>query len=262
MADHEDDVSEKPRNSLDGLPDLTTKPAVTEDDRVETLHLIADSVAQQRQIASTAIIFHPLTICAFVLLFALTYQNLYNGSTSDWAIVGTTSIGILMAGLITVRWLTGGYIFEAERIGTWKWLNEGRGDPDNGIVGSQDEILLTRFGDEIIGAIAMRGVRDHSTSSSKSRKSAPATGVIRAWTVKRRYRRKGIGQGLLEEAVALCQQKGWSGPDFADDHANSAKIVYPTFTGGFRKKEKQAREMLEQVIEESGSTANGKRWKR
>ncbi|KIW90797.1 uncharacterized protein Z519_08580 [Cladophialophora bantiana CBS 173.52] len=255
-------LPEKQADPLDSLPELGTKLAATEDDKVEALHLIADSVAQQRQLASATVIFHPLTLSALVLLLGLAYQNLYNGASSDWAIIGTTSAGILMAVLITVRWLTSGYIFEAERVGTWKWLNEGRADPDKGIVGSEDEILLTRFGGDIIGTIVVRGVRDSSGSAGKSRKNAPVTGYIRAWTVKRRYRRKGVGQGLLEEAIALCQRKGWSGPEFAEDHANSANVLHPTFSGGFRKKEKQAREMLERVIEESRSNASGKKGKR
>ncbi|OQV04268.1 hypothetical protein CLAIMM_09178 [Cladophialophora immunda] len=255
-------LAKKHAGPLDSLPELTTKPAVTEDDKIEALHLIADSVAQQRQLASAAIIFHPLTLSLLVLLLGIAYQNLYKGASSDWAIIGTTSAGILMAVLITVRWLTSGYIFEAERVGTWKWLNEGRDNPDGGIVGSEDDILLTRFGDDVIGTTVVRGVRESSGSSGKSRKNAPVNGYIRAWTVKRRYRHKGVGQGLLEEAIALCQQKGWSGPEFAEDHANSADVVHATFSGGFKKKEKQAREMLERMIEESRSNASGKKGKR
>ncbi|OAL37133.1 hypothetical protein AYO20_03611 [Fonsecaea nubica] len=255
-------LAEKHAGPLDSIPELTTKPAVTEDDKIEALHLIADSVAQQRQLASSAIIFHPLTLALLVLLLGLAYQHLYKGASSDWVIIGTTSAGTLMAVLITVRWLTSGYIFEAERVGTWKWLNEGRDNSEKGIVGSEDEILLTRFGDDIIGTIVVRGVRDAPGSSGKSRKNAPITGYIRAWTVKRLYRRKGVGQGLLEEAVALCQQKGWSGPEFAEDHANSANILHPTFSGGFKKREKEARVMLERVIEESRANAGGKKGKR
>ncbi|EXJ76808.1 uncharacterized protein A1O5_01316 [Cladophialophora psammophila CBS 110553] len=255
-------LTEKQADPLGSLPELSTKLAATEDDKVEALHLIADSIAQQRQLASATVIFHPLTLSALVLLLGLAYQNLYKGASSDWAIIGTTSAGILMAVLITVRWLTSGYIFEAERVGTWKWLNDGRDNPDKSIVGSEDEILLTRFGGDIIGTIIVRGVRDSSGAAGKSRKNAPVTGYIRAWTVKRRYRRKGVGQGLLEEAIALCQQKGWSGPEFADDHANSANVLHPTFSGGLKKKEKQAREMLERVIEESRSSASGKKGKR
>lgn len=249
---------------LDTLPELTTKHAVSEDDKVEALHLLADSVAQQRQVAASAVIFHPLTLSILAVLFGLVYQNLYKGSNSDFAIIGTTSAGIFMAVLVTIRWLAGGYIEEAENIGTWNWLNQGRSASDSGAVGEEDEILLTWFGDEAIGTLMMRGQRETPVSNSgssspkKARKNNhPVTGIIRGWSVKRRYRHKGIGQGLLEEAVQLCQSKGWSGPEFADDHANSRRILPQTFHGGFAKRERLAREMLERVKDEVGKPVPG-----
>jgi ribosomal protein S18 acetylase RimI-like enzyme len=260
MAETDTDVAvtDQASSPLDGLPDLTTTPAVSEDDKIEALHLIADSVAQQRQLASTAMIFHPFTLSALILFFGLAYQYLYHGQRSDYAIIGTTSVGILMSVLITVRWAAGGYIFEAERVGTWKWLDEGRDSADstNTFVGSHDEILITKYGSEIIGALVLRGIRD---SASPKRKNAPVTGYIRAWTVLRRYRRKGIGQGLLEEAIGYCNEKGWNGPEFDEEHANCKKLVHPTFLGGFKKRERQAREMLERTIEEVGTSKKGKR---
>lgn len=272
-------------NRLDSVPPLTTTPAVTEDDRVEALHLLADSVAQQRQVASTATIFHPSTLSLLILALGLVYQYFYNGSQSDLALVGTTSAGIIMSVLVSVRWLTSGYIAEAERIGTWKWLDLGRNDPNgSNIVGSEDEILLTRFGDEVIGTIFIRGVRESPNGSNSSSgssspttssggggnaspkktraKNLPVTGLIRGWTVKRRYRHKGIGTGLLEDAVALTQSKGWHGPEFADDHANSAKLLPMTFLGGFVKREKLARQSLEKVKEEQGVNSDGKSGRR
>ncbi|KEF55762.1 uncharacterized protein A1O9_08513 [Exophiala aquamarina CBS 119918] len=268
---------------LDSVPPLTTTPAVTEDDKVEALHLLADSVAQQRQIASTATIFHPSTLSLMILALGLVYQYFYHGSRSDLALVGTTSAGIVMSVLITVRWLTSPYIEEAERVGTWRWLDLGRNDANtsSSIVGSEDEILLTRFGDEVIGTIFIRGVRDDCGGSSSSptntssansspkktrAKNLPVTALIRGWTVKRRYRHKGIGTGLLEEAVALAQSKGWHGPEFAEDHANSAKLMPMTFLSGFVKREKLARLALEKVKSEKGVTndvgKNGRRAKR
>lgn len=267
-------------DALDAIPELTTKPAVTEDDRVEALHLLADSVAQQRQLAATAAIFHPGTFAVFAVFVGLLYQNLYKGARSDWTLIGTTSAGILMAILITVRWLSSGYIEEAEKVGTWKWLDQGRstgggasGSDIETAVGDSDEILLTRFGDEVIGTIIVRGRRENPYSTStggtgnsspkKSRRNLPVTGLIRGWTVKRRYRRKGIGHGLLEEAVTLCQNKGWMGPEFAEDHANSALVLPQTFNGGFRKRERLASEMLEKVKEEMSSAGgSGKKGKR
>ncbi|KAL2429667.1 hypothetical protein ABEF95_009402 [Exophiala dermatitidis] len=256
---------------LDSIPELKTTLAVTEDDKVEALHLLADSVAQQRQIASTAVLFHPATLSLLVLLFGLVYHHFYKGSTGDLLLVGTTSTGVLMAVLVTIRWLVGGYLVEAERIGTWKWLNLGREDGNS--VGDEDEILLTRFGDEVIGTLILRGQRENGSgsgsdgtttnnstsptkrSSRKTHHQQPVHGVIRGWTVKQRYRRKGVGQGLLEEAVQLCQTKGWAGPDFATDHANSHRVLPAAFNGGFAKRERLARDMLERVKQDSSGSS-------
>ncbi|RVX75058.1 hypothetical protein B0A52_01335 [Exophiala mesophila] len=262
-------------NPLDSIPGLTTQPARTEDDKVEGLHLLADSVAQQRQLASTAILFHPSTIAILILTFALSYHYLYHGSRSDLAIIGTTTSGIFMAVLITARWLSSGYIEQAERVGTWKWLNRGRQDNSNHgiIVGEEDEILLTRFGDQVIGTIVIRGVRERSTTTTssssgnsspkKSRAKIPVTTVIRGWTVSRKYRHKGVGTGLLEQAVDYARQKGWAGPEFASDHAHSARVLPETFHAGFVKREIEARELLDRVKQEkSQEVKNGRRAKR
>lgn len=257
------------------LPTLTTTPATTLDDKVDALHLLADSVAQQRQLASKAIIFHPSTLSLLILALGLVFQYFYKGTQSDLAIVGTTSAGIIMSALITVRWMTGAYIEEAERIGTWKWLNLGRdggaGTPGAVVVGDEDEILLTRFGDEVIGTLFLRGVRESSgagdsasstsanttgnsspTKRARAAKNLPVTGQIRGWTVKQRFRHKGVGTALLEEAVSLTQRHGWLGPEFAKDQANSAKLLPSTFLGGFVKREKLAGEALERVKTEMG----------
>lgn len=150
-----------PADPLANIPNLMTSAAVSEDDKVEALHLIADSVAQQRQLASRALIFHPITFAVLTLIFGLLYQHFYKGARSDWALIGTTTAGILMTTLITVRWWTSGYIEEAEKVGTWKWLDQGREGDD--VVGRTDDILLTKFGDEPIGALIMRGVRGATT---------------------------------------------------------------------------------------------------
>jgi len=44
--------------------------------------------------------------------------------------------------------------------------------------------------------------------------------VIRAWTVKLKYRHKGIGESLLEEAVKIAGEKGADGVVFDTDHAS------------------------------------------
>jgi Acetyltransferase (GNAT) family len=82
-------------------------------------------------------------------------------------------------------------------------------------------------------------------NDSKWQQRQPA--LIRAWTVRSRYRGKGIGTGLLETAVMICQSKGWDGPVFDDAHANSARVLPAIFNGRFDAIEASARKTLERV---------------
>jgi len=67
---------------------------------------------------------------------------------------------------------------------------------------------VTRWGEEIIGALVIR--------VSKREKK----GFVRAWTVARRYRGKGVGKALLEEGVKLVMGKaGVKGVGFDDEGA-------------------------------------------
>ena len=183
-----------------------------------------------------------------------------------------------MAGLLTVRWMVAGYLVEAERVGTWRWLGV-----DEQLNNNYTEVLVTRFGEEVIAALVVWGVVDangtvkgsssggkrgyRSNNSNGSGGSGGAMngsvkikGVIRAWTVRQKYRRKGVGGALLEEAVKLCRENRWSGPVFADDHANSARMLPALFNAGFEARESRAREMLERVVNvslESSSKDNG-----
>jgi hypothetical protein len=260
--------------ALADIPALTSYPAVAEDERIAALRLIADSVAQQSQIGAKAIIFHPATLAAAVVVLAVVYKFLYT-ARNDVAIVATTWVGCVMAGLVAVRGATSGYLELAERTGTWAWLQEGRSQQHQDEEEEDDIILVTKYGTEIIGALVLRVERDRSravlkhhlsSSSTSSRKptrphrsgpngrgastavsSSTPLGVIRAWTVKRRYRRKGIGASLLEEAVSVCRTKDWDGPVFADSHAMSARLLPRMFTSDFDQMERRACSMLDKV---------------
>ena len=190
-----------------------------------------------------------------------------------------------MAGLVGVRAVVSGYVEEAERVGTWKWLDKGRGEGEgggDGVVGREDEVLVTWFGEEEIGTVVFRGVREGpsdgggggsatgaGSSPRKTKKQqqqqqqyGPTKGVIRAWTVKRKYRGKGVGTALLEDVVQACREKGWSGPVFAHDHANSHRVLWSMFNSGFEKRDRKARETLEKVIEASEGGGNAGRRKK
>jgi len=247
---------EQDGDPLKDIPPLTTYPATTEEDQIEALRLIADSIAQQRQSASKALIFHPINGSLFVGLLAIITRLLYHGRRSDMMLVGTTWSGILMAGLVSVRLFTGKYLFMAEETGTWGWLGK---DVEEGA--EKDSVIVSVFGEEVIGALVLRLVsadEDETGGKRRSKRDRRQKGVIRAWTVKRRYRGKGIGTGLLEEAVKCALEKGCEEIEFADDHANSGRVLWPMFNGRFDRGERRGREKLKQVWVEMEGEKKGK----
>lgn len=201
-------------------------------DRVNALRLIADSVAQQRQEASRAIITHPITI-AVVLALCAVFSHYIN----DLATIVTTTAGCLMAGMAGVGYLTYKYLDLAEKTGTWSFL---RPDADSD---KEDILIVTKYGDDIIGALVLRLL-----PISEIKKSLKVKAVIRAWTVKQRYRNKTFGTALLEEAIALCKKNGWKGPEFSPDHANSKRVLPAMFHKNMDRKEAKARRFLERSM--------------
>lgn len=189
------------------LPTLTTRPATTNAEKVAALRLIADSVAQQRQAASRVLITHPLPLSFAFLLLALASQYL------SLPVMFTTGAGIVMAFLVAVRGATGGYLVAAEQIG-WKWLEDGNSGDEDGGKGKgrgEDEtiILVTAWGEEIIGALAMRVLKREKRA------------LVRAWTVGLKYRGKGVGKSLLEDGVRLAMAgRGCRGVEFEEKHAS------------------------------------------
>lgn len=191
--------------TTDELPQLSTYTAESEDDRVEGLRLVADSVAQQRQVSSKMLIFHPITLTAFALLSAIAIQwtlKAYN----DWLIASSTIGGITMTFLIFIRWMTGGYISLAEDI-DMSWLGN-------------DRLIVVKWGEDIIGALVLGWADNDATKKRGRRRRGKA--VIRAWTVKMKYRGKGVGEGLLEEAVKIAGEKGADGIVFDGEHASKS----------------------------------------
>jgi GNAT superfamily N-acetyltransferase len=186
------------------LPQLSTFTAESEDDRVEGLRLVADSVAQQRQVSSKMLIFHPATLASFSVVTAIAIQwimSVYN----DWYMVATTVGGLTMTFLIFIRWMTGEYIGLAEDIDL-NWLGD-------------DRLIVVKWGEDIIGALVL-GWADNDAAKKRGRRRR-GKAVIRAWTVKLKYRGKGVGEGLLEEAVKVAGERGADGIIFDADHAST-----------------------------------------
>ena len=202
----------------DPLPTLKTHQAGTTAEKTTALKLIADSVAQQRQTAAKSILLHQYALATLILILALQSYWL-----SPIALL-TTAAGTIMIELVAVRYVTRGYIFAAETI-NWNWLlespplashsrsnsNSSNNGHRRGRSNTTEEpvVMMTKWGDEIIGALVIR-------VSKRERK-----GYVRAWTVLRRYRGKGVGRGLLEEGVARVMGKaGVKGVQFEDEHAS------------------------------------------
>ncbi|KAL2075955.1 hypothetical protein VTL71DRAFT_898 [Oculimacula yallundae] len=244
---------------LDGIPPLTTTLLTSKTDQIAALKLVADSIAQQRQFAARAIIFHPLTLSAYILLLGLISQFLYK-TRGDLGILFTTGAGVTMACLVAVRGATGGYLALAEGL-NWDFVRNEEGEEDC-IVGS-------RYGEELIGALVLRlergsGVGGNGGGANGKRRvkggKSGGNGVVRAWTVRNRYRGKGVGTELLEEAVRITREKLGrdAGVGFAAEHANSKMILPGIFNGGFKRREGKAGRMLANVVD----GASGSRKKR
>jgi GNAT superfamily N-acetyltransferase len=245
---------------LADIPPLSIHTTTSEEDQISALHLIADSVAQQRQTASRALIFHPINLAILGGLLAVVAKVLpiwtgsakYGLEVGDYMLIGTTWCGLVMAGLVSVRWVTAGYLVMAEERGTWAWLNRGLGEEKE-----RDCVIVSRFGEEIIGALVLRFTNldtdEQAVNKKKSRTrgSKREKGEIRAWTTKLRYRGKGVGTGLLEEACRICKERGVEEIGLASEHANSGRVLWVVFIGGFERRVARARAWLGRVWEEA-----------
>lgn len=187
---------------LAGVPELHSYIAHGEEDRTAALKLVADSVAQMRQTANMALISHPLNLALAVGLLSLLARYVYD-SKRDWSLMGTSCAGVLMALLALCRWLTQGYLHTAEDV-DWSWVRGG-------------DVFVTKFGHEIIGAAVVEWV---SGESSRQKRKKAWRGEIRAWTVRLKYRGKGVGTALLEDVVKEAGRKGAESLEFAEDHAS------------------------------------------
>lgn len=198
-------INEPPKSPTEGLPILRTNLAENEDDRIEGLHLVADSVAQQRQVASRILIFHPVNLAAYFMVCAVIAQYMWK-TQDDLLMLGTTLGGVTMAALVAVRMMVGPYLPLAEEI-NMDWLGD-------------DKVIIVNWGEQIIGALIL-GWADNSEGAKKRgtrRKRGKA--IVRGWTVHLKYRGKKIGEALLEEAVKVAGEMGADGIVFDRDNAS------------------------------------------
>lgn len=234
--------------------EATTYIARTDEDLIPALHLISDSVAQQRQIAARSLLLHP--VCWLPIIASIPYLIVERAhDSSDWLVILIIIACIMTVVMTIVKIIVRGYLDEAEKVGRWSWLyghrwiktrmgnmcraeKAGRHPRDE----RDDYVFITRLGKEVIGAVVLRIIdtwerdtdpgfelgrevkRRHPMSylmNTYHRKKV----CIRAWTVKRQYRGQGIGHSLLGFVVRWALNNDLEFIFFADDHAHSLRVL-------------------------------------
>ena len=118
-----------------------------------------------------------------------------------------------MAFLIGVRYLAGPYLALAESVG-WEWLEK-----------DGSEVVVMKFGEDIIGTLIFAVVSE-AVKGKKKRKR----GVFRAWTIRRRERRRGCGRGVLEEGVKVLSGRGVEGVSWEEDGICESFLSWPSLS--------------------------------
>ncbi|RMY72487.1 hypothetical protein D0864_10411, partial [Hortaea werneckii] len=180
----------------------------------------------------------PFNLAVGVAILALVARYIHDRN-HDKYLTGTTCAGILMAFLTAFRYLTKDYLFRAETI-DFAWL----GDAD---------VLVTKFGDEVIGTVIV----DWLSGESRAKRKKAWRGEIKAWTVRMKYRRKGVGSAVLEEAVREARRKGAESLEFAHDHANALRVLPGLYNRAFDQRERRACDLLQDLL--AVSPVRGKR---
>jgi ribosomal protein S18 acetylase RimI-like enzyme len=240
-----------------GVPELRSYVTEDQDEKIDALKLVADSVAQMRQLANSALIFHRLNMAIAVAVISLLARYLLEWKR-DIVVTATTCSGLVMVCFALCRYATQGYLLAAESI-SWDWLGNA-------------DVLVTKFGDEVIGTVII----DWVSGESRQRRKKAWRGEIKGWAVRLKYRGKGVGSALLEEAVKESRKKGAETIEFAEDHASKlgnylsfreadircldSKRVLPKFYNGqMDKRETRARELLQDLLEQSPTKSRRKR---
>lgn len=210
------------------------------------MKLVTDSIAQQRQLASQAIIYSPYALIPwFSVLVA--FSAYWLRSTSDIPYWLTSVAAAGMVSLVAIRGWTAGYIDLAEAF-TVKFLRRVGDDGEVDMSSEPDTVLVTEFGSEVIGTIILRFPEEEHGGKKKKAKGLQ-TVLIRAWTVRIKYRRKGVGRALVEEALHMARKRCGADVRLEVDlkHANSGRVLNPVFNDGFDVRERWARRVVREV---------------
>lgn len=203
-----------------------------DDDTRDALRLVADAIAQQRQVASLAVVFHPVCNLAW-----------RRAASSDLGSALIAVCGLVMAYLAAVRLYTAPFLRLAESFRYDSFLAAPRG--------SRDLILVARFGTDIIATLVLRlphRPAAHAVTASSS--PGHGGGLIRAWTTMLRYRNKGVGADLLRLAITVTRSAcGDDAPVVFDpNQAHSSLPLLRTFTRPFTSRDEKAAKELRNAL--------------
>ncbi|KAJ5151675.1 hypothetical protein N7492_009970 [Penicillium capsulatum] len=166
--------------------------ATSHEELITALHLVADSVAQQRQPAARSIIFHPIYWAVMLALLSYLYHTLYT-TLSDYTTILLIWCGLLMASLTFIKYLVRGYLDAAEQTGRWTWLYGEASEPTTTHVakkprqkknsrartrnpGHRDIVLISWFRGKIIAVVILRVVRiDRRNAEPRTNASESST---------------------------------------------------------------------------------------
>ncbi|RDA90746.1 hypothetical protein CP533_2973 [Ophiocordyceps camponoti-saundersi (nom. inval.)] len=217
-------------------PPLTFELALTPDDRRDALRLVADSIAQQRQVAALAIIFHPLCLAVLVVGCASVWRH----AGPDLGSSLVTVCGLIMAYLAAVRLYTAPFLRLAESFDCASFL------------AAEDLVLVARFGPDLIGTLVLRLPPEGDDKK-------PARGVIRAWTTLLRFRGKGVGADLLRYAVTATRTVCGDATSlvFDPDHANASVPINGFFRRPFTVRDDKAARALQHALRDCDANNSG-----
>ncbi|RTE74393.1 hypothetical protein BHE90_011168 [Fusarium euwallaceae] len=216
-------------------PPLSLEILTDPGEKKDALKLVVDSVAQQRQIASRAIIFHPLSLAVFAAVLAVAHYAAKVGN--DFSSMLITYPSIILTYLVATRYLSSAYIRIAEDTDWLGWLKN-----EDAV---EDTIIGARFGKDIIAAVIVR-------FDKTSRKNGNSKALIRGWTTKNKYRRRGLGGDMLRETVKIAKQTQGQNcvVEFADDHANSNLPLHTIFNATFLARQARAKQALSAAVKD------------
>lgn len=216
-------------------PPLSLEVLTDPGEKKDALKLVVDSVAQQRQIASRAIIFHPLSLAVLSTVLAVAHYAAKIGN--DFSFMLITYPSIVLTYLVATRHLSSAYIRIAEDTDWRGWLKN-----EDGV---EDTIIGARYGKDIIATVIVRF--DNPSHESGNNKA-----LIRGWTTRNKYRRRGLGGDMLRETVKIAKQMQDRDciVEFADDHANSSLPLHTIFNATFLARHARAKRALSAAIKD------------